>query len=49
MDYDFLPSSAVSIRTGIFADVLSHLVNLWPNARLDELLSWRWAAARDHL
>ena len=31
------------------ADVLSRLVNLWPNARLDELLPWNWAAARDHL
>ena len=31
------------------ADVLSRLVNLWPNARLDELLPWPWAAARDHL
>jgi hypothetical protein len=32
------------------ADVLSSLVNLWPNARLDELLPWNWAAAaRDHL
>ena len=31
------------------ADVLSRLVNLWPNARLDELLPWNWAAARDLL
>jgi transposase len=31
------------------ADVLARLVNLWPNARLDELLPWNWAAARDHL
>jgi transposase len=31
------------------ADVLSRLVNLWPNARLDELLPWNCAAARDHL
>jgi len=31
------------------ADVLSRLVNLWSNARLDELLPWNWAAARDHL
>jgi len=31
------------------ADVLFRLVNLWPNARLDELLPWNWAAARDHL
>jgi len=31
------------------ADVLFHLVNLWPNGRLDELLPWNWAAAKDHL
>jgi transposase len=31
------------------ADVLTRLVNLWPNARLDELLPWSWAAARDQL
>jgi transposase len=31
------------------ADVLSRLVNLWPNARLDDLLPWNWIAARDHL
>jgi hypothetical protein len=31
------------------ADVLFRLVNLWPNARLDELLPWNWVAARDHL
>jgi hypothetical protein len=31
------------------ADVLFHLVNLWPNGRLDELLPWNWGAARDHL
>ena len=31
------------------ADVLFRLVNLWPNARLDELLPWNWAAAQDHL
>lgn len=28
------------------ADVLTRLVNLWPNERLDELLPWEWAAAR---
>jgi transposase len=28
------------------ADVLTCLVNLWPNNRLDELLPWTWAAAR---
>jgi len=26
------------------ADVLTRLVNLWPNSRLDELLPWNWAA-----
>jgi transposase len=31
------------------ADVLSCLVNLWPNARLDELLPWNWVAARQQL
>jgi transposase len=31
------------------ADVLFRLVNLWPNARLDELLPWNWTAARDYL
>jgi transposase len=31
------------------ADVLTRLVNLWPNNRLDELLPWTWAAQRDHL
>jgi transposase len=28
------------------ADVLTRLINLWPNSRLDELLPWEWAAAR---
>ena len=28
------------------ADVLTRLVNLWPNNRLDELLPWAWIAAR---
>jgi transposase len=28
------------------ADVLTKLVNLWSNNRLDELLPWAWAAAR---
>jgi transposase len=28
------------------ADVLTRLVNLWPNDRLDELMPWIWAAAR---
>ena len=29
------------------ADVLTKLVNLWPNRRLDELLPWAWAATRE--
>jgi hypothetical protein len=28
------------------ADVLTRLVNPWPNDRLDELLPWAWAADR---
>jgi hypothetical protein len=31
------------------ADVLTRLVNLWPNNRLDELLPWAWAAAREQV
>jgi len=29
-----------------FTDVLTNLVNLWPAARLDELMPWAWAAER---
>ena len=29
-----------------FADVLTKLVNLWPESRLDELMPWTWAASR---
>jgi transposase len=29
-----------------FADVLTRLVNLWPQSRLDELMPWAWAAQR---
>jgi transposase len=29
-----------------FTDVLTKLVNLWPQSRLDELLPWAWAASR---
>jgi transposase len=29
-----------------FANVLTKLVNLWPESRLDELLPWAWAASR---
>jgi transposase len=28
------------------ADVITKLVNLWPQARLDELMPWAWAAAQ---
>jgi transposase len=28
-----------------FTGVLTHLVNGWPNSRIDELMPWRWAAA----
>jgi hypothetical protein len=28
------------------ADVLTKLVNLWPESRLDELMPWAWAASR---
>jgi hypothetical protein len=31
------------------ADVLTRLVNLWPNNRLDELLPWVWDPSRHHL
>jgi hypothetical protein len=31
------------------ADVLTRLVNLWPNARLDELMPWAWAQARQQV
>jgi len=29
-----------------FADVLTKLVNLWPESRLDELMPWAWSAQR---
>ena len=28
------------------ADILTKLVNGWPNNRIDELTPWAWAAAR---
>jgi hypothetical protein len=28
-----------------FTDVLTRLVNGWPNSRIDELMPWCWAAA----
>ena len=29
-----------------FADVLDKLVNLWPVARIDELMPWAWTKSR---
>jgi hypothetical protein len=31
------------------ADAITRLVNLWPNDRLDELMPWGWATARQKL
>jgi len=31
------------------ADVLTRLVNLWPNDRIDDLMPWAWAAKRQQL
>ena len=28
-----------------FTDVLTRLVNGWPNSRIDELMPWRWATS----
>jgi transposase len=28
------------------ADILTKLVNGWPNNRIDELMPWAWAAAQ---
>ena len=28
-----------------FSDVLTRLVNGWPNSRIDELMPWKWAAS----
>ena len=28
-----------------FADVLTKLVNLWPQSRLDELMPWAWGSS----
>lgn len=28
-------------------DVLTRLVNGWPNSRIDELMPWRWAAEKN--
>ncbi len=29
-----------------FGDVLTRLVNGWPQSRIDELMPWHWAAAK---
>jgi transposase len=29
-----------------FADLLTRLVNGWPQSRIDELMPWHWAAAK---
>ena len=29
-----------------FTDVLTRLVNGWPNSRIDELMPWHWAQAK---
>jgi len=29
-----------------FTDLLTRLVNGWPQARIDELMPWNWAAQR---
>ena len=35
-----------SMRQAYLTDVLTKLVNLWPAARLDELMPWAWGAER---
>jgi hypothetical protein len=30
-----------------FADVLTRLVNGWPQSRIDELMPWHWATAKE--
>jgi hypothetical protein len=32
-----------------FTDLLTRLVNGWPQARIDELMPWCWADAKNHL
>jgi transposase len=54
-NWAIVPSLIESCKLGgidpysYLADVLFRLVNLLPNSRLDELLPWNWAAARNHL
>jgi hypothetical protein len=33
------------LATALADDVLTKLVNLWPAARLDELMPWAWGSA----
>jgi hypothetical protein len=30
-----------------FSDVLTRLVNGWPQSRIDELMPWHWATAKN--
>jgi hypothetical protein len=30
-----------------FTDVLTRLVNGWPQSRIDELMPWHWATAKN--
>ncbi len=30
-----------------FSDVLTRLVNGWPQTRIDELMPWHWATAKN--
>jgi transposase len=30
-----------------FADLLTRLVNGWPQSRIDELMPWHWAPAKN--
>ena len=38
----FLQVAGTGLVASYFADVLTKLVNNWPNRRLDELLPWSW-------
>jgi transposase len=32
------------MKAASITDVLTRLVNGWPNSRIDELMPWRWTA-----
>ncbi len=32
---------------GYFTDVLTRIVNGWPESRIDELMPWHWATAKE--